>query len=176
MWKRKSLSVAGRIVTSIDSRLAFGYRWIIIVGSLVVAFSVFTDVFVRFVLRRGIWGTEEIAMSVMMWLWMTAIVYTTRQRSHVSSNFPIRNRSAQQLYRIVSPCVCLIIMLIFCYFSYEYSAWLIFRGSRTVIFGIPQIYIFGAVFISFTLTSGYLIWEIVDNIRAFRHARTKGEE
>ena len=174
--KRGIFSVTNKIGVGFDTGLVTIFRWTIIVASLVVVLSIFTVVFLRYIFRRGVWGTEEIALSVMMWLWMITIAYTTRQRSHVSSTFPAQNRSAQGIYRIVSSSLCLMIVLLFCYYSYNYCIWLIANDARTITFTIPRIYIFSSVFIGFVLTAGYLIWEIVDNVRAFRDLGMKQKE
>ena len=165
MRLRKSLSVTEKVSVSIS-------EWIVIISSLVLIGVMFLEVLLRYVFKAPLYGTEEIAINVVLWLWFLGMAYATYKGFYIGSNFPIRKRSAQNIFAVVKPIFCLIIVLIFCYFSYEYCLWTVVKDIRAVSLRFPLIYGVVAVFIGLVLTAVYFIREIIIKARAL-HRRDK---
>ena len=169
MWRKRISSVIGKSSVSI-------MKWVIIATSLVIVFSVFFEVFFRYVFSRPIWGAEEIDISAVLWLWFIAFAYATYRRFHVASSFPIRKRLAQNIFSIFSPSFCLIVTLISCYFAYRYCAFTVAQPLTNPVLGFPMIYVNAAAFIGLVLVAVYLIRDIVIGVQAFRHSGREAQQ
>jgi len=151
-------------------------KWVIIATSLVIVFSIFIEVFFRYVFSRPIWGAEEIDVSALLWLWFIAFAYATYRRFHVGSSFPIRKRLAQNIFGIFSPSFCLIVTLISCYFAYRYCAFTIAQPLTNPVLGFPMIYVNVAAFIGLVLIAVYFIRDIVTKVRVLRHPGKEAQQ
>ena len=162
MRLRKSLFATEKVSVSIS-------EWIVIISSLVIVGVMFLEVLLRYVFKAPLYGTEEIATNMVLWLWFFGMAYATYCGFYIGSNFPIRKRSAQDIFALVKPIFCLIITLIFCYFSYQYCHWTVVKNLHSISLRFPLIYGVVAVFIGLVLTAVYLIREIVIKTRAIGH-------
>ena len=169
MWLRRIISIIGKGSTGI-------MKGVIIATSLVIAFSVFFEVFFRYVFSRPIWGAEEVDISAMLWLWFIAFAYATYRRFHVGSTFPIRKRSAQNIFSIFSPCFCLIVTLISCYFAYQYCAFSIAQNLTNPVLGFPMIYVNVAVLIGLAMVAIYFIRDILTRVSVLRHPGKEAQQ
>lgn len=164
-------------IASSVRKLPLGIMEVLIIAtSLVVVMSIFIDVFLRYVFGFPLWGAETVAMSVMVWLWFTALPYSIYRRFQIASTFPIRRRLAQDIFGIFTPCFCIIICLVTSYYFYLYSAWTLTHHTMDPVLRFPLFYIVIPGLIGLLLASVYFTRDIVANVRAFRHSGKEAQQ
>ena len=142
-------------------------RAILVLLSLVLAFGMFIQVWLRYVFKLPLLGIEEMIMLAAFWLYFLGGVYGAYERSHIKAEL-IHLILGPRALAVVSTMVTLIALGLGCVLSvwgFNYVMWSIAENPESAIFRIPMVYVQSSIFVGFVLISFYSLFELIDKVR-----------
>jgi TRAP-type C4-dicarboxylate transport system permease small subunit len=151
-------------------------EWGVVASSLVVIYTIFIQVVLRYVFHHPLLGMEEIAIMAVLWLWFFAAALASERGFHISGGLPVTRQSIRDVMEVVYPFICLTVTLVFGYLCYVYCVWVV---EGHVISGglfIPWIWTTVGAFLGLVLNAVYLTQQAVAKLGAFRQARQRDSQ
>ena len=161
MKKRQKISnVIGEKIYNVQGILLF----IILLG---IAFLVFIQVILRYVLHHPLMGIEELLLFPTIWLFFLGSANASLERSQIKAQVIevfLKSPIAVKIFRIIMGAISFVINCWLTYWAYKYFLYSIrvYKLSSTLY--IPLVYAESAVFIGFFLMCIYIFIETVDYI------------
>ena len=155
---------AGRHIVSLQ-------KWILVVASSILIVDIFAEVLLRYVLHRPIFGTDELASLIAVWVYFFGAANATRTRTHIEGGFAnvlIKKEYYKNLLRFIVLIITLIVGAVFTYLAYEWSVWTIINNVATTSLFFPTIYGEIAMLIGAILMMVYFGIEAVEIFKKLR--------
>jgi len=140
-----------------------------------VAFLVFIQVILRYVLHAPLMGIEELLLFPSIWLYMLGGASASWERSHISCGvltLYIKRPKSVAVFHTLKGLVSLVVCLWLTYWAFGYFQYSFKVGKASALLYIPLIYGESAIFISLALMSFYTAVEVKDYfknlIKAFK--------
>lgn len=161
------LSAIGRHFISLQ-------KGVIIASSIFLVALVFTEVMLRYVFKAPIFGTDELAIMVAVWVYFIGVAHCTYTRSHIEGGL-VSIISQKKLFadsvRLVVLLLTLACCVVFTLMSYEWCLWTIENEVTTTSLLLPTIYGEVAILIGAILMDVYFAIEVAEVVRRLRQRR-----
>ncbi len=144
-------------------------RTILCVSSLLITILMVTEVVARYIFSISVIGLEEVMLLTVFWLYMMGAVMGTRERSHIRVDIVrllVKDPQKVDVTKALSALISLIMTGFMIYWSYDLFSWAIERGQTTPALVLPYAISQCTFFVAGILIAVYLLYELVDNIRA----------
>ncbi len=152
-------------------------KWIIIIASAALVIDIFIEVLLRYVFKHPIFGTDELASMIAVWVYFIGAAHATHTRIHIEGGFVsavIKKQSHRDIIRFAVLIVTLMVGLIFAYMSFEWCLWTVENKVATTSLFFPKIYGDVAMLIGALLMIVYFSIEAVETLQRIR--RSSAEE
>lgn len=140
-------------------------RWLLMISGVLLIVVITISVFMRYVLKSALFGSEEILALLAIWLYWIGGAYGSYEDSHISADMTgmmIRNERVREIYRMVIRGVTALIAGVFAYWAvFHYGAQIIAAGTRTTGLRIPLVTSRIALTVSFCLMFLYSVYHFV---------------
>lgn len=140
-------------------------KYILVVTSLILIIVVGATVFIRYVLGKDFFGSDEIITLFAMWLYWLGGAYGSYEASHINAdvtNLVIKNDYAKKVIEIIVNAFTTAIAGVLMYWSVVYYlAWNIKSGTATPGLHIPMLASNIAITISFCLMFLYSLYHLI---------------
>ena len=156
---------ATSFMLTIGRRFLTLQKGILIVASLFLVIDVFAEVLLRYVFKHPIFGTDELASLVAVWVYFIGAAYATQTRTHIEGSFVsafVKKQVVVDSVRLVVLIFTLIICVMFAYMSYDWCIWTIENNVQTTSLFFPTIYGEIAMLIGAILMIIYFSIEVVE--------------
>ena len=147
-------------------------------GVLIVAFSllvidVFTEVVLRYVFKHPIFGTDELASMVAVWVYFIGAAHATHTRTHIEGGVVatfIKKQLIVDSIRLVVLIFTLIVGFMLVYMAYDWCLWTIQNDVTTTSLFFPTIYGEVAMLIGAVLMVVYFGIETAEIVQRLRQS------
>lgn len=141
----------------------------IIVLSLVTSLGfVFAEVVLRNVVKTSLFGTSELAMLSIWWLYLIGASVAAWERSHIKADillvFARHKPQRMALARVLSSAVTLLLCVVASSWAFTFIDRGFELGRRSYYLKIPIIYAQFAILVGFVLMSLYFLIQLVDHV------------
>lgn len=153
---------------AVERHLAFLMRVILFTAILSLGLLMAAQVFMRYVISSPFLGIEELAPMLALWIYFTGMAYCTRERDHIEGGvltLITQNRRTVLSVRLFGTMVCLVSMLIFAWFAWDFAAYNISLNRKSTYLRLPK-YIW-----DFSMVSGFALMILYLVLQAFLEAR-----
>lgn len=152
-------------------------KWIIIVASAALVIDIFIEVLLRYVFERPIFGTDELASMIAVWVYFIGAAHATHTRVHIEGGFIsaiLKKQSHRDIIRFAVLIVTLIICSVFVYMAFEWCLWTVENKVATTSLFFPKIYGDGAMLIGAVLMLIYFSIEAAETLKRVRQSSAEG--
>ena len=163
------------LVVRVGRQVVSLQRWILVVASSILIVDIFVEVLFRYVLKSPIFGTDELASLIAVWVYFFGAANATHTRTHIEGGFAnvlLRKESHKNLLRFIVLIITLIVGVMFAYFAYEWCSWTIVHNVATTSLFFPTIYGEIAMLIGAILMIIYFGIEAAEIFRKLRKGTT----
>ena len=142
-------------------------RVILVLLTLIVAFGMFIEVWLRYFLKLPLMGIEELTILAAFWLYFLGGAYGAYERNHIKAELIhlLLGRRALGTVTIVMGLLAVILGCLLSVWGYNYVIWAIAKRPESPIFRIPMVYVQSSIFVGFVLISFYSFIELIDKTR-----------
>lgn len=158
-------------IDCIDKALARLIKPIVVVLSLLIAFTLTYGIFTRAVLDEPVFGLEELVLMGAMWLYMLGAVLASRDRSHLTADFVevlTHNPKVVTFVHLLATTISLFMAIMFAIWSYDLLQWGVKKGQTTPVFQLPWYFSQGSLFVASVLFIFYLIRDFINDLIRFQ--------
>lgn len=147
---------------------------LMLAGFLLTVSCVFIEVIFRYILlETQLFGFEELASAISVWIYFPAAAYATYEGTHLRAEIThlfLKTPQSEARWKAI---ISLITLGLACYvliWSYYYFIWGLTMGEMIRIGGVigsfPSVYSHSALFLGFNLVVLYFIVETIKHVRA----------
>ena len=118
-------------------------RWILILAGAALVLDVFAEVVLRYVMRHFLFGTDELAAMIAVWVYFFGAAHATHTRTHIEGGIVItiiKQQVSRYKIRFAVLIVTMIMGVVFTYMAYEWCHWTVTEGITTTSLLMPTIY------------------------------------
>ena len=165
-----------RAASYIGRRFIALQKWIIIVASAALVVDIFIEVLLRYVFKHPIFGTDELASMIAVWVYFIGAAHATHTRTHIEGGFIsviFKQQSHRDIVRFAVLVVTLIVGFVFAYMSFEWCIWIIENKVATTSLFFPKIYGDVAMLIGAVLMIVYFSIEAIETMKRLCYSRAK---
>lgn len=137
---------------------------IMVISASFVVLAVSSSAIMRYLIRRDIYGVEELITIAAFWMYFAGAVYATKTRQQISAEmFPIFTKNPKILYGVAlaQRSITLLLCLIYAWWGCEFISWSVTGGGRTTLWQIPLYVGHLAVFLGLICMLIYFIRDVV---------------
>jgi TRAP-type C4-dicarboxylate transport system permease small subunit len=163
-----------RLVLRAAQRLGDLIRWaqwlVVFAASIIIVALICTIVVLRYVFEMDLYGMEELAVFVGIWLFFIGASYASQQREQISADvIPqyLRNPAACGGLELLTTIVSLGVCVLAAYWAWDWLSWGLERPARSPVHDIPMTVTHTAVLASFILMSVFTLRDVVVRGREF---------
>jgi len=163
-----------RILKSLNSGAAYTQRVILIVVSITVTCTMFTEVVARYVFQTPIWGMDEITGHTAVWLYLIGAAYGTYERSHIKAEFAnmmFKNPRTLTIIKLVTAAIAAVMAGYMTIWGYGYIYWSITQHEVLPTLMWPTVYFQFPILLGAILMCIYFVVEAVDYSRELHRYR-----
>lgn len=133
---------------------------------LITTTLVVVNVFLRYVMKTGLYWSEEVATGCFVWSVFIGSAACYKRKTHVGVDIVVNklSRIPQNIVKIVVDVILIILTGYMAYVSYVYVS--LSGGKMTPVLGVPSTYISVSMLICFVLCTIYSILFFVQDCRA----------
>ncbi|MFC1914935.1 TRAP transporter small permease [Chloroflexota bacterium] len=164
------------LVRSTGRRFITVQKWIIIVASAALVIDIFIEVLLRYVFKHPIFGTDELASMIAVWVYFIGAAHATHTKVHIEGGFMsavLKQQSHRDIVRFAVLVVTLIVGFVFAYMSFEWCLWTVENKVATTSLFFPKIYGDVAMLIGAVLMIVYFSIEATEILRRLRQGSTE---
>ena len=150
------------------------FRAMMLIAGLGLAFLMFGQVIMRYVLESPFTGIEEASILLAVWIYFLGMGYATREREHIHGgivSLVVKDPYKVGMIRFFGSIVCMIAACIFGYFACKYALKEIDRGRVSINLRWPRGIWSGSMIIGFAMMVGYFLLEAINEFRDLRRTR-----
>lgn len=151
-------------------------RTILVVSSTLIWVGICTAVFLRYFLRKDLFGLEEILMILGFWLYFVGGAYGSYTRTQIKAelvDFVFSNRFIISIIAIVSHLISFVMALFLLKWSCDMLLWGWQNEAHTPVFNLPMAMAHAPLVVGFLLMSVYTITELAEEMVKFRSLRAR---
>ena len=140
-----------------------------------IAFLVFVQVILRYVLHRPLMGIEEMLAFPAIWLYFLGGAMASQERTHIQVRvIEVFIHRAKSIYltKIIMATIAFGVATWLTYTAYHYFIYTIHAGKLSGVLYWPLVYAEFAVFFGFVLMAVYTLTELIDYIVKFSTGKT----
>lgn len=143
-----------KICADIDALIDKIGTMLIVLGGSLFTLAVVTQVMLRYVFKAPLFGIEEFAVLIAIWVYFIGAAYATKLDSHIQGDLAerlFREARHKAVVKAITWSLSLGACLLFIYHGSKYCIWVYAAGEKTPGLWWPRIYsissiFFGAVF------------------------------
>jgi TRAP-type C4-dicarboxylate transport system permease small subunit len=140
---------------------------IMVVGGCVVAFLIFVEVFLRYVLGSPLFGVEEMILFIAMWLYFMGASYGAYERTHIKADLIhiwVTSPRGHAIVRTISGGITVVLSFILVKWTYPYFVWGLTKGAKSQALLLPMVLSQSAIFFGSILMALYFLVEFIDHL------------
>lgn len=171
------MSMTVTLASVVGRRFIALQRWILIVASSFLVLVVFTEVVLRYVFEHPIFGTDELASMIAVWVYFIGAAHASYTRTHIEGGFLasiFKKSSVVDTIRLVVLVFTLIVCFIFIFMAYEWCLWTVQNNVTTTSLFFPKIWGEVAMLIGAILMSVYFAIETIEIVHKLRQGSRAG--
>ena len=155
------------------------FRTMMIVAGLGLAFLMFAQVIMRYVLESPFTGIEEASILLAVWIYFLGMGYATREREHIHGgivSLVVKDPYKVGIIRFIGSITCMIAACVFGYFACKYALKEIDRGRVSVNLRWPRGIWSSSMIIGFAMMVGYFLLETINEFRDLRRMKRNSNQ
>ncbi|TIO06428.1 TRAP transporter small permease subunit [Mesorhizobium sp.] len=145
-------------------------RFLLLLCGAVLTVLITVQVFTRYVMSISLFGIEELASFVAVYLYFIGASHGAWERGHISASLVElvvpEGRTREAIAAFAS-----LITLLLCgwmtLWAWQYLAFTLKRGTMSLETGIPMVWVHGVMPVCLTLMTVYFAVELLDHLRRF---------
>lgn len=152
-----------------EAKLAL-QRFVMVATSAIFTSLVFIQVVFRYLLDVPLFGLEEIATYLAVWLYFIGTAYGAHLRNHISANVMdvlLANERARDFVALVVSLITVVLSVWMTVWAGNYLAWSLGTGVSSLELKLPMAWVHSSAVIGLGLMSFYFVLEALDRFRAF---------
>ncbi|WP_432473059.1 TRAP transporter small permease [Amphritea sp. HPY] len=152
------------------------FRSMMLLAGLGLAFLMFAQVIMRYVLESPFTGIEEVSILLAVWIYFLGMGYATREREHIHGgivSLVVKDPYKVSIIRFAGSITCMIAACIFGYFACKYALKEIDRGRLSVNLRWPRGLWSASMIVGFAMMVGYFLLETINEFRDLRKMSRK---
>ena len=145
-------------------------RVLLIVCSLTTVLLICLSVFMRYILHKNFYGSEESIIIFAFWLYFLGASYGSFDKSHIKADIAsvyIKNARIRDAVALVASMVTVFVNLVITKWAWDYVVWGIQKMPRTTGLKIPLVIPQSAILIGLILMCFYHVYYLVVDFRAY---------
>ncbi len=150
------------------------FRAMMLCAGLGLAFLMFSQVIMRYVLESPFTGIEEASILLAVWIYFLGMGYATREREHIHGgivSLVVKDPYKVNIIRFIGSITCMIAAIIFGYFACKYALKELDRGRVSVNLRWPRGLWSASMIVGFAMMVGYFLLETINEFRDLRRTR-----
>lgn len=135
--------------------------------SAIFSLLLFLQVCFRYVLNIPLFGLEEIAVYLALWVYFIGASYACYERYHISASLVdifVADGKVKTSIDTLALLIGLVILLIMSWWCWQYLLWSASFNMQSVELGLPMAFINSVSLIGLALSAFYLLLEVLDKI------------
>jgi len=151
-------------------------RTILVISSTLVWIGICIAVFLRYFLRKDLFGLEEILMILGFWLYFIGGAYGSYTRTQIKAellDFIFSNPIIISVVKTFGNIISFIMAAFLLKWSYEMAIWGWQNAAHTPVFNLPMVMAHAPLVLGFLLMSVYTLVELAEEIRNLMNLRGK---
>ncbi|MCW8885977.1 MAG: TRAP transporter small permease [Motiliproteus sp.] len=144
------------------------FRAMMTLAGLGLAFLMFSQVIMRYVLQTPFTGIEEASILLAVWIYFLGMGYATREREHIHGgivSLVVKDPYKVEFIRFFGSLVCMLAACLFGYFACKYALKEIDRGRMSVNLRWPRGLWSSSMIVGFAMMVGYFLLETINQFR-----------
>lgn len=133
--------------------------------SAVFSLLLFLQVCFRYVLDIPLFGLEEVAVYLALWVYFIGASYACHERYHISASLVdvfFAEGNSKKIIDAIAMLIGFVILLIMAWWCLQYLLWSAKFNMQSVELGLPMAFINSISFIGLALSAFYLLLEVLD--------------
>lgn len=154
---------------SLESKLAWLMRAVMFFAMIALGLVMAAQVFMRYVISSPFLGIEELAPMLALWIYFIGMVYCSRERDHIEGgvmSLVIKRRETLLALRLLGSVVCLITLVIFCKYSWDFASFNISLNRKSSYMKFPKYLWDLSLVFGFVLMIFYMALQVFLEFRA----------
>lgn len=147
------------------------FRAMMMLAGLGLAFLMFAQVIMRYVLESPFTGIEEASILLAVWIYFLGMGYATREREHIHGGIVsliVKDPYKVNMIRFIGSITCMIAACIFGYFACKYAIKELDRGRLSINLRWPRGLWSASMIVGFAMMVGYFLLETINEFRDLR--------
>ncbi|MCO4757178.1 MAG: TRAP transporter small permease [Oceanospirillaceae bacterium] len=147
------------------------FRGMMMLAGLGLAFLMFAQVIMRYVLESPFTGIEEASILLAVWIYFLGMGYATREREHIHGGIVsliVKDPYKVNMIRFIGSITCMIAACIFGYFACKYAIKELDRGRLSINLRWPRGLWSASMIVGFAMMVGYFLLETINEFRDLR--------
>ena len=147
------------------------FRAMMVLAGLGLAFLMFAQVIMRYVLESPFTGIEEASILLAVWIYFLGMGYATREREHIHGGIVsliVKDPYKVNMIRFIGSITCMIAACIFGYFACKYAIKELDRGRLSINLRWPRGLWSASMIVGFAMMVGYFLLETINEFRDLR--------
>ncbi|WP_312225562.1 TRAP transporter small permease [Stutzerimonas nitrititolerans] len=149
-------------------------RLLIVLSSLAITVLIFVQVISRYVFETAIFGIEEIACFVAVWLYFLGAAVGAEQRGHMSASLVelvLRGETTQRLVRLIVCTLSVVLCGWMTVWAWSLAKWSLQLGMMSTEINVPVGYAQLAMPVGLALMTLYFLSELIETIVLWKRSR-----
>ena len=155
------------------------FRFMMVLAGLGLAFLMFSQVIMRYVLESPFTGIEEASILLAVWIYFLGMGYATREREHIHGGIVsliVKDPYKVSIIRFIGSITCMLAAIVFGYFACKYAFKEIDRGRVSVNLRWPRGIWSSSMIIGFAMMVGYFLLETINEFRDLRRMKRNANQ
>jgi len=152
-----------------EAKLAWLMRVIMFCAMISLGLLMAAQVFMRYVISSPFLGMEEMAPMLALWIYFIGMAYCTRERDHIEGgvmSLVIKRRSTLLALRLLGSVVCLITLVIFCKYAWDFASFNMSLNRKSSYMQLPKYLWDLSMIFGFVLMITYMALQLFLEARA----------
>ena len=152
-----------------ETKLAL-QRLVMVATSAIFTSLIFIQVIFRYFLDVPLFGFEEIATYLAVWLYFIGTAYGAHLRNHISANVMdvlIANERVRDFVALVVSVITVVLSVWMTVWAITYLAWSVRTGVSSLELKLPMAWVHVSAVVGLGLMTFYFVLEALDRLRAF---------
>ncbi|MEH6650820.1 MAG: TRAP transporter small permease subunit [Motiliproteus sp.] len=162
------------LISKIERALDWTFRALMVTTGLALAFLMFAQVIMRYILESSFTGIEEVAVLLGVWIYFLGMGYATRVHEHIHGgviSLIVSDPLKLGVIRFAGSIISMIAACIFGYFACKYALFVIDKGRLSINLQWPRGLWSGSMIVGFSMMAGYFFLDAANQFIAIRALR-----
>lgn len=147
---------------------------IMFVSSGLVCVLIVIGAFMRYVLKKDFYGSEEIILLIAFWMYFIGSAFATYEGSQISADLltsSLKTEKQKIVLKIIQEVISFFLFVLLTWWTFKFNKFSFEIGQKTQVYKIPMIVSLSSILFSFILSTIYTAINIGRNINKFRGLR-----